>query len=300
MSNAYSKPLSRPPGVTQGAPALWSGRARSDALRQRRKAWVMVDDDRRAIELEVEVPGTPEEVWRAIATGPGISSWYVPHTVEERRRAERRRRRSARGPRDAGAGPGRGLGAAPPGGVRRRRGGRRPGLRVAGRGPRRRHVRGAAGQHRLRRGRRVGRAVRRHDRGLAAVHAQPPAAPPALPRPDRHLGAPRRAVGRALREAFTRLTDALGIRGAGGGRPGGGQRADAPAWRAPWSPPPPGGWPWWWTSRHRARPSWRSKARASRSTCRSGRTCTSPAAPRPPSATSPPGRAGWPSAACPG
>ena len=38
----------------------------------------------RQIELEVEVPGTPEEVWRAIATGPGISSWYVPHTVEER------------------------------------------------------------------------------------------------------------------------------------------------------------------------------------------------------------------------
>ena len=30
-------------------------------------------DDRR-IELEVEVPGTPEEIWRAIATGPGISS----------------------------------------------------------------------------------------------------------------------------------------------------------------------------------------------------------------------------------
>lgn len=28
--------------------------------------------------------GTPEEVWAAIATGPGISSWYVPHTVEER------------------------------------------------------------------------------------------------------------------------------------------------------------------------------------------------------------------------
>lgn len=37
-----------------------------------------------AIELEIEVPGTPEEVWRAIATGPGISSWYVPHDVEER------------------------------------------------------------------------------------------------------------------------------------------------------------------------------------------------------------------------
>ena len=40
--------------------------------------------DDRKIELEIEVPGTPEEVWRAIATGPGISSWYVPHVVEER------------------------------------------------------------------------------------------------------------------------------------------------------------------------------------------------------------------------
>ena len=38
----------------------------------------------RTLELEVEVVGTPEEVWEAIATGPGISSWYVPHDVEER------------------------------------------------------------------------------------------------------------------------------------------------------------------------------------------------------------------------
>jgi len=38
----------------------------------------------RSIELEVEVVGSPEDVWRAIATGPGISSWYVPHGVEER------------------------------------------------------------------------------------------------------------------------------------------------------------------------------------------------------------------------
>lgn len=37
----------------------------------------------RRIELSVEVAGTPEEVWDAIATGPGISSWYVPTTVEE-------------------------------------------------------------------------------------------------------------------------------------------------------------------------------------------------------------------------
>jgi uncharacterized protein YndB with AHSA1/START domain len=41
-------------------------------------------DDDRTLEFEVEVTGTPEEVWRAIATGPGISSWYVPHVVEER------------------------------------------------------------------------------------------------------------------------------------------------------------------------------------------------------------------------
>jgi uncharacterized protein YndB with AHSA1/START domain len=44
----------------------------------------MTMSDERSLELEVEVPGSPEEVWRAIATGPGISSWYVPHTVEER------------------------------------------------------------------------------------------------------------------------------------------------------------------------------------------------------------------------
>lgn len=38
---------------------------------------------RRSVEVEVEVPGTPEEVWRAIATGPGISSWFVPTEFEE-------------------------------------------------------------------------------------------------------------------------------------------------------------------------------------------------------------------------
>ena len=38
----------------------------------------------RAIRLEVDVPGTPEEVWATVATGPGITSWFVPSTVEER------------------------------------------------------------------------------------------------------------------------------------------------------------------------------------------------------------------------
>src|SRR5689334_15754556 len=33
---------------------------------------------RRSIQVETIVPGTPEEVWQAIATGPGVSSWFVP------------------------------------------------------------------------------------------------------------------------------------------------------------------------------------------------------------------------------
>jgi hypothetical protein len=39
---------------------------------------------RRSISAELDVPGTPEEVWQAIATGPGISSWFVPAVIEER------------------------------------------------------------------------------------------------------------------------------------------------------------------------------------------------------------------------
>ena len=38
---------------------------------------------RRSVQVEVEVPGTPEEVWQAIATGPGVSSWFVPTEFEE-------------------------------------------------------------------------------------------------------------------------------------------------------------------------------------------------------------------------
>ncbi|HXT68553.1 MAG TPA: SRPBCC domain-containing protein [Vicinamibacterales bacterium] len=39
---------------------------------------------RRSVEVEVEVPGTPEEVWKAIATGQGLSSWFVPAEFEEK------------------------------------------------------------------------------------------------------------------------------------------------------------------------------------------------------------------------
>ena len=38
----------------------------------------------RSIGVEVEVPGTPEQVWQAIATGPGFTAWFCPTTVEER------------------------------------------------------------------------------------------------------------------------------------------------------------------------------------------------------------------------
>lgn len=45
-------------------------------------------DADRVIDLSVEVPGTPEEVWEAVATGPGITSWFIPHELEEREGGE--------------------------------------------------------------------------------------------------------------------------------------------------------------------------------------------------------------------
>jgi uncharacterized protein YndB with AHSA1/START domain len=39
---------------------------------------------RRSVQVEVEVPGTPEQVWQAIATGPGISAWFVPTELDAR------------------------------------------------------------------------------------------------------------------------------------------------------------------------------------------------------------------------
>ena len=39
---------------------------------------------RQSIQVEVEVPGTVEEVWKAVATGPGVSSWFCPTEVEEK------------------------------------------------------------------------------------------------------------------------------------------------------------------------------------------------------------------------
>ena len=38
----------------------------------------------RAIDLDIEVPGTPQEVWEAVASGPGITAWFVPARVDGR------------------------------------------------------------------------------------------------------------------------------------------------------------------------------------------------------------------------
>ena len=42
------------------------------------------ESGRRWVQSEVEVPGTPEEVWKAIATGPGVSSWFFPTEIDGR------------------------------------------------------------------------------------------------------------------------------------------------------------------------------------------------------------------------
>lgn len=40
------------------------------------------DPTARLRENDIEVPGTPEEVWRAIATGPGHAAWLFPADIE--------------------------------------------------------------------------------------------------------------------------------------------------------------------------------------------------------------------------
>ncbi|MGH8827585.1 MAG: hypothetical protein ACRDVZ_08320 [Jiangellaceae bacterium] len=36
------------------------------------------------MEFSVELPGSPEQVWNAIATADGISSWFLPTDLESR------------------------------------------------------------------------------------------------------------------------------------------------------------------------------------------------------------------------
>ena len=39
---------------------------------------------KRWVEMEFIAPGTPEDVWEAIATGPGNAAWFIRATIEER------------------------------------------------------------------------------------------------------------------------------------------------------------------------------------------------------------------------
>lgn len=42
----------------------------------------------RSVLIERELPGSPREVWHAVATGPGITAWFVPTEVAEREGGE--------------------------------------------------------------------------------------------------------------------------------------------------------------------------------------------------------------------
>ena len=42
------------------------------------------ESGRRSVTASAEVPGSPEQVWEAIASGPGITAWFVPTEVDGR------------------------------------------------------------------------------------------------------------------------------------------------------------------------------------------------------------------------
>ena len=42
------------------------------------------DSGKRWVEMELIVSGTPEQVWHAMATGPGYTAWFTPATIDER------------------------------------------------------------------------------------------------------------------------------------------------------------------------------------------------------------------------
>lgn len=48
------------------------------------RSWLDDDEGRYRAVVEVEVPGTPEQIWETIATGPGIEAWFVRADVEPR------------------------------------------------------------------------------------------------------------------------------------------------------------------------------------------------------------------------
>lgn len=46
------------------------------------RAFTDDQDGRYRAVVEVEVPGTPEQIWELIATGPGVETWFVPAEVD--------------------------------------------------------------------------------------------------------------------------------------------------------------------------------------------------------------------------
>jgi uncharacterized protein YndB with AHSA1/START domain len=42
------------------------------------------DSGKRWVEMDLIVPGTPEQVWQAMATGPGFTAWFTRTTIDER------------------------------------------------------------------------------------------------------------------------------------------------------------------------------------------------------------------------
>lgn len=42
------------------------------------------DSGKRWVEMELILPGTPEQVWQAMATGPGNTAWFTKTTIDER------------------------------------------------------------------------------------------------------------------------------------------------------------------------------------------------------------------------
>ena len=148
----------------------------------------------RSVEAEIEVPGTPEEVWQAVATGHGFSCWFVPTRIEERQGGPSPSRSCpATNPRGSCT-------ADPPHtfvalrkGVDARRSAHRH--RDPRGGAHRRHLSGPPRDQPLHEQRRLGRSARGSGEGLADVPPHPAPLPHALCRTALRVHDPDRTGG---------------------------------------------------------------------------------------------------------
>jgi uncharacterized protein YndB with AHSA1/START domain len=44
---------------------------------------VKIEPGRRSVTMQIDLPGTPEQVWQAVATGPGNAAWFVRARIDE-------------------------------------------------------------------------------------------------------------------------------------------------------------------------------------------------------------------------